>query len=75
MVGEFSTPEMRAVSNIEGYLLDEDEEFYYLGLSANEITTAIRKGAVYSIQVIGAMDPVRELLDSMPLPTKQEDVN
>lgn len=66
---------MRAVSNIEGYLLDEDEDFYYLGLSANEITTAIRKTAVYSIQVVQMKDAMTELLESLSLPTKQEEVN
>src|SRR4051812_10415682 len=57
LVGEFSIQNMTAVTNVQGYLLDVDEDFYYLGVSAEEINVGIRKTAVYSIQITEKPNP------------------
>lgn len=43
-----SNPKNKAIANVmmAGYLLDECEEFYYIGETVNEIFAAIRKSEV-----------------------------
>lgn len=44
---------------ITGFLLDEDEEYFYLGQSPDEITDAIKRTEVVRIYV-----PVEELMEA-----------
>lgn len=68
MHGSFVVGDNQAVATFEGYLLDEDTDYYFLGLNGESVTTAIKKSSVYSIQIVRQDDPVRNLLDSIPVP-------
>lgn len=59
----------------EGVLLDKDEDYYYLGAGPNEITQAVKKTEVMHIMVKPNKDIYEEVLDSMPDPESDEDVN
>jgi len=53
----------------EGYLLDYDDNFYYLGQSPDNVTTAISRHTISQVQS-GMEQPARnvfdEILESMP---------
>lgn len=66
-----------APASIQGYILDIDDEFLYLGKNPHEISMALRRTKVLYIEVIGAekeeKSPYDALLDSMPFPKKNEE--
>lgn len=60
---------------IQAYLLDIDEHFYYLGENPIEITSAFPKEYLGLISIIQEMDPHTEYLNSLPIPTNEEEQN
>lgn len=51
---------------IAGYLLDVDDDFYYLGHSSELVSDGIRKDAVMHISIISPKSKNEELLESLP---------
>lgn len=51
-----------------GYLLDEDSSYYYIGDNPQEITTAVRKTKVVSVEPVKIQTPLEALLDQIPDP-------
>jgi hypothetical protein len=41
---------------IKGYLLDEDENFYYIGRSPTEVTSGIKKDVVIAVAIIDVFE-------------------
>jgi hypothetical protein len=68
MIGSFQVDDQTAVASLQGYLLDVDDDFYFLGESAEEIFIAIRKDSVQTIRVIPVTDYRREILNALPVP-------
>ena len=60
---------------VQGYLLDKDDEYLYLGSGPDEIHSVVRREDVKYLQIIKDIDPMTEVLDNMPKPEKEEDVN
>lgn len=58
----------------EGILLDQDDDFYYLGVP-KEIMQAVSKKSVVHVMLSDSVDIYGELLDQMPDPNRNEDVN
>lgn len=57
---------------IDGYILDIDEDYYYLGTTPHEINKAIKKDVVIFIGIVENKNVYDEILDSLQEP---EDVN
>lgn len=68
MVSEKTASEVREVQkdtplSIEGYLLDYDDKYYYLGHTDKEVTSAVAIPQILLIQQIGIEDPYSEFFD------------
>lgn len=59
-----------------GYLLDVDDNYYYLGDTPNSVTQAVRKNFVIQIRLtIDDNDGYVSILDKMPVPENNEEIN
>jgi hypothetical protein len=65
-MGQFSFSGGQAMSTFEGYLLDVDDEYYYLGLNSDAIDVA------FDIQ---PRDVHRQMLDNLEVPEEEHEVN
>lgn len=75
VTGGFSIQDGKAITSVDGYLLDQDDLHYYLGRSADEIHIAIKKDSVYSIEILALPDWRRDLLDDLKTPENDLGVN
>ena len=57
---------------IQGYLLDYDEDYYYLGEGPLAVTSALKRELVGFVTIINKVDPGIEVLQNMPEPTDDE---
>lgn len=55
---------------ITGYLLDEDENFYYIGKSQTEVNSAIKKEIVLGVTIVD--NPDSRIMESISNPNKGE---
>lgn len=63
---------------VEGFLLDYDDTYYYLGDGPNNVSQAIKKEKVSAVQVAQIEGPKTKydiLLDSLPDSPKKGDIN
>ena len=68
LTGQFSTPQGTAVSGIEGYLLDIDDDFFFLGDGPDSIKIAIKRDSIFSVETIEYKDELTKMLDEFPVP-------
>lgn len=68
IVGSFFHEKVEVPINIQGYILDTDNNYYYIGDSPEEITSAIRKDSVIYIQILKNVDPLEEVLRDWEVP-------
>lgn len=61
--------------NVVGYLLDIDEEYYYLGEEANSIQQAVKKDVVAHIEILQLKTAYDDVLDAMADPETEQDFN
>lgn len=54
---------------LAGYMLDEDEDYFFIGSTAEEITSAIKKSCVAAIII---KDEVEDLMNQIDVPSDQE---
>lgn len=59
----------------EGILLDEDQEYYYLGNTPDEVSQAVKKVHVLHITVIEQKTVFDHILEHTPLPTDDSEFN
>lgn len=57
---------------VEGYMLDSDTNYVYLGPTANQVGQAIRKERIVFIQVLEEEDVLSELINSLGGKSKRE---
>jgi len=57
---------------IDGYLLEKDDNYFYLGSTAGSVTQAIRRDLVMIIQTELDKDEYSEYLDKLETPKKGE---
>ena len=60
---------------VQGYLLDRDDDYYYMGEGILEVDAAIKKNDVVIISNRKEKDATLEVLENMPLPFKPEGHN
>lgn len=60
---------------ISGFLLDIDDEYFYMGKSHDEVDQAIRKDNVIFICIIQEKDEIKEALRSVPTPKNKDEGN
>lgn len=58
-----------------GYLLDYDEEYYYLGSNADEISHCVKRDKVTLIQVMNVENTYTEMLETMEVPKNDNEKN
>lgn len=76
LIGEFSFADAKGITTITGFLLDSDENYYYLGDDAHSINRAIRKTGVYSVEIVPAEPDWKEaILGDLKVPESETGVN
>lgn len=68
MAGSFYHGEGENAIRTMGYILDMDDEFYYLGDNPQEIHQAIKKDRVIWIQVLTPENAYKEMLQDFEVP-------
>lgn len=61
--------------SVSGYLTDEDDSFYYLGLEPGLYHQAIKKEMVTHAALSEEEDVMSEILNNVEAPTKNEEYN
>lgn len=80
MIVEYSQNEMQTLEQnapmvAQGFLLDEDLNYIYLGDNPLEVTQAIAKSRITMVRVERKKSKYEELLEDMGDPNKREDIN
>lgn len=60
---------------VTGYLLDIDDDFYYLSDDGINVTRAVRKTEILTVEVHDEKTPEQEILENAKPPAKDEDYN
>lgn len=60
---------------LKGYILDMDDEYYYLGNTPEEISKAVKKEAVKYIEIISEQNVFDQILEDFPTPGTKEEQN
>jgi hypothetical protein len=74
VAGSFYHGDQENAIKIAGFVLDVDDEYYYLGDTPEEITQAIRRDRVIYIQILEPINPYLDALKELEVPedeTKQ----
>jgi hypothetical protein len=61
--------------SIQGFLLDEDDKYYYLGSGPGEIEHAVKIENVKAIGIAKVKSVYDDVFDAMPDPEKDEEIN
>jgi hypothetical protein len=72
---EVQTLEQNAPMVAQGYLLDADDAYLYLGENPLEVNQAISRGRITMVRVDRKKSKYEELLDELGDPNKREDIN
>lgn len=75
LAGSFYHGEQEAALKVVGYILDMDDNYYYLGDTHEEITQAIKKDRVIYIQVLNPVNQFEEMLTQMEVPKDESQKN
>lgn len=60
---------------LSGYLLDLDNEYYYLGLTPSEVSFALRKTDVFLIEIERLSSAYEEILENVESPEDDKGYN
>lgn len=60
---------------VSGFLLDFDDNYFYVGLDHDEITQAVRRENVAYIGIVRESDELEEVLNSVPTPRNKDEGN
>jgi hypothetical protein len=75
IAGSFYHGDQEAAIKITGFVLDADDEFYYLGDTPEEISQAIRRDRVIYIQILEPLNPNLDKLRELQIPEDESGVN
>lgn len=59
----------------EGFILDRDEEFLYLGRTSREIDYCIKRNEVVLVESVAHKTKYEKALDKLPIPNNDDGVN
>lgn len=62
-------------SVVNGYILDMDDEYYYMGNTPEFVHKAIKKSQVRYIEVVQEQSVYDKILDDMHTPNRKEEEN
>lgn len=57
---------------VEGYLLDSDENYVYIGSTPDQVYQAVKKDRIVFIQVLDKRDALSDIMDSLNMKSKKE---
>lgn len=60
---------------LDGYLMDMDDEYYYLGEDPKSVSKAVRKDQILSIEIESMKTVYDQILDEMDSPIEDTDIN
>ena len=60
---------------LDGYLVDMDDKYFYLGMSPDTITCAIEINTVAFLQILQELNPLENILDNLPDETDPDKMN
>lgn len=75
MAGSFYHGDGENAIKTMGYILDMDDEFYYLGDDPEEIVQAIRRDKVIWIQILTPENSYKEILKELEVPDDETKKN
>jgi len=75
VAGSFYYNDAENAIKTSGYILDVDDEFFYLGDTPEEISQALRRDRIIYIQIITPKNEYRNLLDQMKVPKDDAEKN
>lgn len=67
--------ESTAPASIKGYLLEYDDDYYYLGDEPNSVNRAIKKTDVSYIEIVDENSALEKILDDFPIPEDENESN
>lgn len=70
--GDVSSEDLAHPLIVEGYLLDSDDNYIYLGPTPDQIGQAIKKDRVIFIQILDKTDNLSDILDSLSSKPKRD---
>ncbi len=75
MAGTFSHAGVETDIKVQGFILDMDDEFYYLGNTPEEIVRAVKRENVVYIEILNPDNEYRAILDEMEVPKDEAEKN
>jgi hypothetical protein len=72
---EVQTLEQNAPMVTQGFLLDTDSKFLYLGENPLEVTQAVSKNRITMVRIDRKKSRYEEMLEELGDPNKKEDIN
>lgn len=60
---------------VEGFLLDLDETYFYLGSSPDAVEHAVKNDSIIHIAIVNPKSELEEYLDSVEIPEDKESFN
>lgn len=70
--GSLSSEDMSHPLIVEGYMLDSDDSYVYLGPTPDQIGQAIKKDRIVFIQVLENKDTLDEIMNSLTNKSKRD---
>lgn len=60
---------------VEGFLLDMDEKYFYMGSSPDSVEHAVKEEEVIHIAIVQPKNELEEILEGIETPENREDFN
>lgn len=72
---QFKTPEAQVMGSMTAYLLDIDDDYFYVGEGPQEATGVVRRDCVYSMLIVKPKSWKTELLEGLGDEPNESDLN
>lgn len=60
---------------VQGYVLDIDDEYYYVGDTPHEVSRAVKRSEVLFIEIVSEKKVFDKILDQFPVPDNESEEN
>lgn len=60
---------------VRGWLVDMDDKYFYFGTKRGDILQSLKQDSVVHIAIVDATDPEQDVLNAMPDPETEEEIN
>lgn len=72
---QFRVGDSQVVGSLTAYILDVDEDYYYLGDSPEEVSSVVKKEAIYSIMITKNKSWKEVMLDELGDKPSTDEIN